>query len=196
MNGQEQQPAPLPLRRKHRANPEAKRRRAARTHGNVKRPRRVFGRRKVELDGRIYTIELQADGVHVVEKTHSYIVLGWPMVTMMARRQDELFEQVVAPAMATVLREALSAASPKESPKELRKEQHTKCEQCTKCGTMVYDWTDTNQGRICRQCDDKYGPDQRSQISSKPENHVNAAFNGAEGDKPISGTDGHKEQTP
>lgn len=98
-------PAPVKPRRSH-----AKKRRPARKSrrypSGITRTRTVWGRRKVELDGRRYVIEMGADGVRVTEKgKRQHAVLQWHTLIKLSRRQQELFDSVI-PSFTEVLRRA------------------------------------------------------------------------------------------
>ena len=69
--------------------------------------RHVFGRRAVTVDGRDYTIELQADGIRIKADDRGYDALRLETIVRLAKRQGELFDKL-APGLTEKLREALS----------------------------------------------------------------------------------------
>ena len=91
-------------RRAHRATRPKRKARARRYPSGITRTRTVWGRRKVELDGRRYVIEMGADGVRVTEKgKRQHAVLQWHTLIKLSRRQQELFDSVI-PSFTEVLR--------------------------------------------------------------------------------------------
>ena len=86
-------------------------------HTGITRTRTVWGRRKTEVDGREYVIEMGADGVRVIERrggiTHA--TLPWFTLIKLSVRQRELFD-AMGPALVDVLRQAM--ATPADPPSE------------------------------------------------------------------------------
>ena len=77
------------------------------SNNGVKRPRKVFGRRKMDVNGISYLVEMQVDGVRVTEKGgRAFNALNWRTLIYLARRQSELFDRLT-PAVVELLRESL-----------------------------------------------------------------------------------------